>query len=118
MNPVVYSDTTLNPDGTFILFDESHSWDRDWCYNWDSVVKISGHWTYDVNKRNLILTYESFQIDNDGKISDPSEFGLFPGKNITTNDFYFESNFIFALKITFSWGTPVLREDFSKKKII
>ena len=116
--PICYDDTTLNPDGTFSSDSSTSSWDRDMpTYCWDSYVNLKGNWNYDSINRVLTLTYNSFKLNDDGKVIDPSQFNLFPGKTLVNNDFYFESNFIFGIHVGFYYSTPCISENWIKKKI-
>ncbi len=114
--PMQYSDTTLFPDGSLKLISETHSWDRDGCYNWDSVVEITGKWSYDSEKRSITLTYETFNINENRTIHTPESHNLFSGISITTNEFYFESNFIMALDCSFYYSSPEFRFRWIRKK--
>jgi hypothetical protein len=115
--PVCYEDTTLHPDGTFSLYSKTSSWASDMPeYCWDSDVTMNGRWNYDSLTRVLTLTYNSFSLNDDGKILDPSNFQLFPGKTVVSNDFYFESNFIRGLDTCFSYSTPSISERWMRKK--
>lgn len=104
--PVKYEDLTLNPDGTFAYDYSTSSWDRDGCYTWDSYFKYSGKWEYDADKRIMKLNYESFKINDDGKDFDPNKFKLQVGRVDETKNFYFESNYIYAVDCRFDYGTP------------
>jgi hypothetical protein len=113
--PIQFYETTLLPDGSLTFKSETHA--RDWGgeYDWDSVVKITGKWNYDSEKRSLTLTYETFNIDDNGKINSPESHNLFPGISVTTNDFNFEMKFIWALNCNFSYSHPQFRFSWSRK---
>jgi hypothetical protein len=115
--PVSYDETTLSPDGTFTMYEKTSSWASDMPeYCWDSYVSMKGKWNYDNINRVLTLTYESFNLNDDGKILNPSSFQLFPGKTLVSEDFYFESNYMYGIYNYFSYATPTISERWIKKK--
>jgi hypothetical protein len=114
-NPVIYENTTLDPCGAFTM--KAECCDDDASTLSKSEVNLSGSWTYDEIKRELTLTYNNFYICEDGKAIGESDFCLFPGKTVTTSNFYFESNYIKALKCEFYSMAPKISEKWVKKKI-
>ena len=115
--PVCYEDTTLNPDGTFSMQDSTSEWNSDMPeYCWNAYVNMNGKWNYDSLNKVLTLTYESFKLSENGTILDPSNYQLFPGKTVETNDFYFESDFIKGIANSFSYSSPSISEKWMRKK--
>jgi hypothetical protein len=86
---------TLFPNKTLRLGDYNTSYDRDGPYNWNSSLTSKGTWEY-TDKREIILKFHSFEVNNNGKHLTEEEVSKFNlPTEVTTQNFFFEApNFI------------------------